>query len=789
MGARMRAHDWAATPLGAPETWPEILRATVSLVLNSALLGTVMWGPELRLLYNDSYAPALAERHPDALGRPAAEVWGAVWEQLEPAFLRVRDTGEPIFETRYALPMTRRGRAETTWWNYSVAPIRDGSGRVVGLLHHAIEMTGQVQAEEKARASEAELRLVADALPMLVGFADRTLTYRFANAAYREGCGRAAEEVGGRTIPELTAFTGPDGFAARRAAIERALSGLPARLDLDWPRPDGRRRIADIRYTPRRDASGAVDGFYIFAQDVTVLRDAATRLSHRTDTLTQEVAVRTADLDRAWRLSQELLVIARPDGVLEAVNPLWTELLGWSEAELIGQPFIAFTHPDDLAGTLEVFGTLLERPLTRPYEYRFRHKDGSYRWFGWTATFEDGKVYASGRDTTLERQQAEQLIQAQKMEAVGQLTGGLAHDFNNLLAGISGALELMNVRINQGRLRDVEKYMVAAQGAARRAAALTHRLLAFSRRQTLAPKPTNVNALVTGMLDLIQRTVGPGIRVDVVTMAGLWPALVDAPQLENALLNLCINARDAMPGGGIITVETANRWVDRDGSKQLDIPEGQYLCLSASDTGTGMPPEVIARAFDPFFTTKPLGEGTGLGLSMIYGFARQSGGQVRIYSEIGQGTSVCIYLPRHLGEAEADATRPSAAPAPVAEAGETVLVVDDEPTVRLLVTDVLEDLGYTAIEAADSVAGLRVLQSDARIDLLVTDVGLPGGMNGRQMVDAARASRPDLKVLFITGYAENALLNHGQLAPGMAVLTKPFAVDVLAARMRELIAT
>ncbi|MFH6787146.1 MULTISPECIES: CHASE domain-containing protein [Methylobacterium] len=388
-----------------------------------------------------------------------------------------------------------------------------------------------------------------------------------------------------------------------------------------------------------------------------------------------------------------------------------------------------------------------------------------------------------------ERARMEEVLrQSQKMEAVGQLTGGLAHDFNNLLAGISGSLELIETRIGQGRSKDVAKYIAAAQGASKRAAALTHRLLAFSRRQTLAPKAVDVNRLVDGMLDLIQRTVGPGIDVRHAGADDLWPALVDPSQLENALLNLCINARDAMPDGGRVVIETGNRWIDRRQAEALDMPEGQYLSLCVTDTGTGMPPEVVARAFDPFFTTKPLGAGTGLGLSMIYGFAKQSGGQVRITSEVGAGTMVCLYLPRHRGEAEDDGLDPEKRPMAQAEAGETVLIVDDEPTVRMLVTDVLSDLGYTAIEAADGAGGLRVLQSDARIDLLVTDVGLPGGMNGRQLADAARVARPDLKVLFITGFAETALVTDGRLEPGMAVLTKPFAVEALAARIRAMIA-
>ena len=296
-----------------------------------------------------------------------------------------------------------------------------------------------------------------------------------------------------------------------------------------------------------------------------------------------------------------------------------------------------------------------------------------------------------------------------------------------------------------------------------------------------------MNRLVADMQELIQRTVGPAITVEVVGASGVWPALVDPSQLENALLNLCINARDAMPEGGRITIETANKWLDERVAHQLDMPAGQYLSLGVTDTGTGMPPEVMARVFEPFFTTKPLGEGTGLGLSMIYGFAQQSGGQVRIYSEVGQGTTVCIYLPRHYGDVAVDDPATKLTVLPRSEQDATVLVVDDEPSVRMLVTDILEDLGYLSIEAGDSAAGLKVLQSDVRIDLLVTDVGLPGGMNGRQMADAARVLRPDLKVLFITGYAENAILGNGHLAPGMAVLTKPFPIEAMASRIRSMI--
>jgi signal transduction histidine kinase len=381
----------------------------------------------------------------------------------------------------------------------------------------------------------------------------------------------------------------------------------------------------------------------------------------------------------------------------------------------------------------------------------------------------------------------EQLFQAQKMEAIGQLTGGLAHDFNNLLAGIVGCLELLRTRLAQGRIGELERYITAAQGASSRAAALTHRLLAFARRQTLDPRPTDANKLVADMEELVQRTVGPAIQVETAQAIGLWPTLCDPNQLENAILNLCINARDAMPESGRLTIETANMWLDARAARERDMQPGQYVAICVSDTGVGMSSEVKARAFDPFFTTKPTGQGTGLGLSMIYGFTQQSGGQVRIYSEEGEGTTVRIYLPRHQGEADEEQEQATLSDAPRAEAGETVMIVDDEPSVRMLVTDVLEELGYAAIEAADGVAGLKLLESDMRIDLLITDVGLPGGVNGRQMADAARRVRPKLRVLFITGYAENASIGNGRLAPGMHVMVKPFGMEMLASRIRAII--
>ena len=526
--------------------------------------------------------------------------------------------------------------------------------------------------------------------------------------------------------------------------------------------------------------------------------------------------------------------MANADGYIFWYNARWHAYCGTTPEQMEGWGWQAVHDPAVLPSVLERWRDAIATGAFFEMTFPLRGADGVFRpfltrvqpvrdvpdqdhphgrisrWYGTNtdvsaqiaaeAALRDSETRLRELNETLERRvheavtergvAEEQLRQAQKMEAVGQLTGGLAHDFNNLLTGILGSLDRLQARVTQGRLADAERYIASAQGAAKRAAVLTHRLLAFSRRQTLDSKPEDVNRLVAGMEELIRRTVGPQISVEAVAAGGLWTTLIDGGQLENALLNLCINARDAMPDGGRLTIETGNKWLDERAARTRDLPPGQYVTLCVSDTGIGMTHAVAARAFDPFFTTKPIGEGTGLGLSMVYGFARQSGGQVRIYSEPGEGAMVCLYLPRHHGKGDADnGLEPDPEPAGASHAAQsrTVLVVDDEPTIRMLVTEILEELGYTAIEAEDGAAGLKVLRSNARLDLLITDVGLPGGMNGRQVADAGRLVRPELQVLFITGYAENAVIGNGQLEPGMHVLTKPFAMDTLAARVKAIV--
>lgn len=609
--------------------------------------------------------------------------------------------------------------------------------------------------------------------PMFIAWgADLTFLY---NDAYADILGDKHPAALGRPFEEVWWEIWPD----IKPLIDRALAGEATwseNLPLTMERKGFREATWwTFSYSPIRDDARAIAGMFCACVETTEQILAEQRS--------------LAERERLFDMSRDLFGVATLDGFLKTVNPAWSRTLGRPDEELLARPFSEIIHPDDLAVTGEVVAKLSQGKPVHQFQVRLLKSDGEAVAFAWSAVpgeADASTFYTVGRDITEELRREEMLRQSQKMEAVGQLTGGLAHDFNNLLAGISGSLELIGMRLAQGRTAEVEKYVNAARGAATRAAALTHRLLAFSRRQTLAPKPTDVKQLVSSMEELIARTIGPQIKLETINAAGLWNSLIDPSQLENAILNLCINARDAMPDAGKITIETGNRWFDQRTASERGLEPGQYISLCVSDTGTGMSPEVQAKAFDPFFTTKPIGVGTGLGLSMIYGFARQSGGAVSIYSEVDQGTMVCIYLPRHLGETEEADLRDEVTAVPRGE-GETVLIIDDEPTVRMLVSEVLADLGYTAIEAEDGAIGLKVLNSDVRIDLLVTDVGLPGGLNGRQVADAARATRSDLKVLFITGYAENAVLSHGHLDPGMHVMTKPFGMDALATRIRELI--
>ena len=679
MSGRIRRHDWAATSLGPISEWPASLRVLLDTLLAAPLPMCILWGDEGLLLYNDAHAALIGDYHPGALGAPLAVTWGTVVPALIEA-RQIHERGQPCLLRNQCLSNS----GSSGWFDLALSPIRDGDA-IAGQL-----LCLRNSEEQALRRSEAEIRMMTDALPILIGYVDREQRFRFNNHYYQEWFGHSPEWLRGKTVREVL---GERGYALRQRHIEAALAGETISFDTYSPHRDGQARHSQVQYLPRRDSEGRVQGFFVLAQDVTERSRAEQALRELNETLEARIQERTTAL-------------------------------------------------------VEVYERLLKEMASR-------------------------------------EQAQEALRQAQKMEAVGQLTGGIAHDFNNMLTGIIGGLDLIQRYNETGRHAETGRFIDAAMTSANRAAALTHRLLAFARRQPLNLKRVDINELIESMRDLLVRTLGSHILVDAQLQPELWPAHSDENQLESALLNLVINARDAMPDGGSLYIATDNLEVRNTGEIGELVP-GRYVSLSVLDSGCGMTPKVLAAAFEPFFTTKPIGQGTGLGLSMIYGFARQTGGHVQICSEQGKGTAVTLYLPAHRDAVTVQEDNHAALHAPKALQGECVLVVEDDAAVRMLVLDVLGMLGYSALEAAEANAAVKILESDARIDLLVSDVGLPG-MNGRQLAEVARQLRPGLRVLFITGYAEQAA-SSGFLDAGMDMVSKPFAVDLLATRIRAMLA-
>jgi PAS domain S-box-containing protein len=677
------------------------------------------------------------------------------------------------------------------WASGEMMPLRNADGEHLGYIKILRDRTVEREAAAKQAADAEFMRGVLASSNDCIKVLDLDVNLEFMS----EGGQRVMEvsdfnDLRGCYWPDFWSGGAKDDVLR---AVESARAGGIGHFQGPANTAAGNARYWDVQVTAIPGDDGKPAKLLSISRDITKRRQAERDLENLAASLERRVEERTRERDQAWKHSRDLQVVIDNGGAIHAVNDAWDTQLGWLPGEVIGKNFSDFLHPDDRQSSSAALQTASEKELPS-FENRYRRKDGTYHWIAWVSAPNDGRIYASGRNITLEKESEqtlalaqEQLRQSQKMEAVGQLTGGLAHDFNNLLASISGSLELMSRRLDQGRFTEFERYINVAQASTRRAAALTHRMLAFSRRQTLDPQSTDANKLVSGMEELVRRTIGPEITLEVVGAVGLWNINVDPHQLENALLNLCLNGRDAMPHGGRLTIETANKWMDERAAMERQLPAGQYVSICVTDTGSGMDPDVLKRIFEPFFTTKPMGTGTGLGLSMVYGFAAQSGGQIRPYSEIGMGTTMCLYLPRHHGEAVEPRPAPAAPAVDRSQHRGTVLVVDDEANVRLVVKEVLGDMGFATIEAEDGQAGLLVLQSKAPVELLISDVGLPGGMNGRQLADAGRSMRPTLKVLFITGYAENAVVGNGHLEPGMQVLTKPFNLDALASRVTELL--
>jgi PAS domain S-box-containing protein len=704
-------------------------------------------------------------------------------------FLAAIEARDEHYSSEYRI--IRPSDGQVRWIAVESRIERDHDGRPLRLVGVHIDVTDRMLAQETLRESEERFRLIANSAPVPIWVSKLNGARAFVNQAYLDFLGASYDDA---LVFDWRKILHPEDLPRILGEqVAGEASRKPFALEARYHRADGSWRWIRSESQPRLDATGQHIGFIGVAHDITAAKQAENELRRLNETLSVQVARRTRERDRIWNVSQDLLLVLDQQGKWLSVNPAWTTVLGWSEDVLLSERPDADAKIEAVQQACRELARFVISGGNPRFENRFPHADGAGRWISWMSVPDDDLIYAVGRDVTPEKEAQralrateEELRQAQKMEAVGQLTGGIAHDFNNLLTGIIGGLDIVQRRLAAGRYDDVSRFIAPAMNSAHRAAALTHRLLAFSRRQSLDPKPVDVAQLISGMEEMLRRTLGEQIDLKIACADDLWTAEADHHQLENAILNLAINARDAMPDGGELKVNAENWRVDQPvaiGHEQVSA--GDYVVVAVSDQGVGMEPSVIEHAFDPFFTTKPIGQGTGLGLSMVYGFAKQSRGHVHIDSGPEKGTSVQIVLPStHLVDSSDHRPQPSRATR--AGDGECILVVEDEPGVRMMVTELLNELGYRVLEASSGPEALLVMEDVAQIDLLVTDVGLPG-MNGRQLAEHARQRRPALKVLFMTGYAERAAIRSDFVGEGMDLLTKPFAVDHLAAKVRAMI--
>jgi signal transduction histidine kinase/DNA-binding response OmpR family regulator len=896
MATLMRAHDWASTPLGPPESWPEALKVALRILLTSRFEMWLGWGPDILFFYNDAYRPTLGLKHPASLAMPTRDLWPEIWQDVEPRLRQVYERGEATWDRALQLIVQRSGYPEETYHTFSYSPLLDDDGKVGGVFCAVSEETERVVTERRmgslrelaaglaaADTRETVLRAVEERVGRNLHDLPFTLTYFFdedgsARLACATGIGRghaaapghvAAGDAG--TWPLARIWSGEDAAVLEGGDVGALPAGLPggawdkapasailvALTGQGTDRPYGAMVVGLNPYRPFdteylgfvRLVAGQISSSLAnaeayeaerrraeaLAEAVRLRQEAADALARVNENLTVEVEQRTAERDRLQNLFRQapgfMCVLRGPDHVFELMNEAYLQLVGHrdllglpirealpeiegqgffellDEVHRTGKPFVGRNMPVSIQR--EPGSALVERVLHLVYQPIFEADGSVYGIFaeGYDVTHQVRAEEALRRlNETLEqrvtertneleealerlrRESAEReraqeaLRQAQKMDAIGKLTGGVAHDFNNLLQVVGGNLQLLAKDI-AGNERAETRVRNALAGVSR-GSRLASQLLAFGRRQPLEPKVVNIGRFVKNMDDMLRRALGEQVEVETVIAGGLWNTLVDPGQIENAILNLAINARDAMDGHGRLTIEAGNAMLDDDYALGHDVEAGQYVMLAVTDTGSGIAPEVLERVFEPFFSTKPEGKGTGLGLSMVYGFVKQSGGHIKIYSELGHGTTVKIYLPR---AQQSEDMLADTVGVPVRGGDETILVVEDDEEVREIAVSLLADLGYRILKAKDAQSALSVIESGARIDLLFTDVVMPGPLRSPELARKARERIPGIAVLFTSGYTENAIVHGGRLDPGVELLSKPYTREALARKIRHVL--
>ncbi|MFP5512496.1 MAG: ATP-binding protein [Alphaproteobacteria bacterium] len=852
MGARMRATDWSSTPLGRAEDWPQSLRTLVNLMLTSSFPMFAVWGPELTFLYNDSYRPILGDK-PEALGRPFAEVWADIWEELSPLAVRAL-AGEATYHEDRLLVMERHGYREETYFTFSYSPVRDETDRVAGMFCACTENTARVLAERRLtfQLDLAErLRGLNDPVGVTAAAAEAIGRHLgVARAGYgridptgttvsveRDWSDSGMASLSGHTRP-LDSF-GPAVIAELRAGYTLRVDDATTDRRTSGSEPAAafaRIGVRSLLVVPLLKAGQLTAILYLHEAkarhwteaDAALAEDVAERTWAAVERALAETALRAANQalmrERAAveaanaRLAAEgkrlrtlfrqapgfMCVLRGPTHIFELANDTYLQLVG--KRDVVDRPAREVLPEVEGQGFFELLDRVYDSGETfvgRNMPIRFqRRPDGSLEERFLTFVYqpikdEEGRVtglFVEGSDVTeakraeeelqqlnatLEARVAEEvaerervqvaLLQTQKTEALGQMTGGVAHDFNNLLQALSGCLHMIEKRAEGTRIQPL---VDAGRQAVDRGAKLVQQLMAFARRQALRPETVDLRDRLLGMSELLNRALRADIRLEIDFTTGLWPVEVDATQLELALLNLVVNARDAMPEGGMLAIRADNATLEPGDPQAPDGLSGEFVRLTVSDTGTGMPAEVRARAFDPFFTTKEIGKGSGLGLSQVYGFARHSGGTAWIDSEEGRGTTIGLLI-RRSGTAPPAEAEPAAEAAGATRVGGHVLVVEDDPIVALTVATALEDAGFTITRAATADEALPLLAA-GRFDLLFSDVVMPGTMSGVDLARTVRRLYPGLPVVLATGYSEEVAR-----ATGVMVLPKPYRIEHL----------